>query len=76
VLYLLVNTKLVDPGNGRVLKKARKLVYPETADPKAPFAGDASGFKRAFVDAARPALRDNLKAIGLLEKSGVEPRLS
>jgi hypothetical protein len=68
VLYLLVNTKLVDPGNGKVLKKARKMVYPETADLKALFAGDASGFKRAFVEAARPALRDNLKAIGLLAK--------
>jgi hypothetical protein len=66
VLYLLVNTKLVDPANGKVLKKARKMVYPETADPKSLFAGDASGFKRAFVEAARPALRDNLKAIGLL----------
>jgi len=68
VLYLLVSTKLVDPVSGKVLSKARKFVYPETADPKVLFAGDASAFKQAFAAAGRAALKDDLRTIGLIRK--------
>jgi hypothetical protein len=68
VLYLLVSAKLVDPATGKVIKKARKMVYPETADPRALFAGDASGFKQAFAAAGREALQSDLRSLGLLRK--------
>ena len=68
VLYVLVSTKLVDPASGKVISKARKMVYPETADAKTLFAGDASAFKRTFAAAGRDALRSNLRSMGLLPK--------
>jgi hypothetical protein len=68
VLYVLVSTKLVDPASGKVIRKARKMVYPETADARTLFAGDASGFKKAFAAAGRDALRSNLRSMGLLPK--------
>jgi hypothetical protein len=68
MLFVYVNTKLVDPVTGRTIAKARKYVYPDPGDLDALFAGDASGFKRAFIDAARPALRDDLRRIGLLPR--------
>jgi len=72
VLYLLVSTKLVDPATGRVIRKARRMVYPETADPRALFAGDASGFKQAFAAAGREALRSDLRSVGLLPRQPAE----
>lgn len=68
VLYLLVSTRLVDPASGKVLKKARKFVDPEVAEPKALFADDAGAFKQAFAAAGRSALKDNLRSLGLLAK--------
>ena len=68
VLYVLVSTKLVDPASGKVLRKADKLVYPDTGDPSTLFAGDASAFKQAFALAGRDALRSNLRSLGLLPK--------
>lgn len=68
VLYLLVSAKLVDPVSGKVLRKARKFVYPEVADPRTLFAGDASAFKHAFAAAGRSALKDALRSLGLLAK--------
>jgi hypothetical protein len=68
VLYVLVSTKLVDPASGKVISKARKMVYPETADARTLFAGDASAFKRTFAAAGRDALRSNLRSMGLVPK--------
>jgi hypothetical protein len=68
VLYVLVSTKLVDPATGKVVSKARRMVYPETADAKALFAGDASAFKQTFAAAGRDALRSNLRSMGLVPK--------
>jgi hypothetical protein len=68
VLYVLVSSKLVDPGSGRVISKARKMVYPETADARTLFSGDASAFKRTFAAAGRDALRSNLRSMDLLPK--------
>jgi hypothetical protein len=67
-LWLLVYTKLVDPATGKVIKSARKIVYPEVADARTLFADDASGFKHAFAAAGRDALRSNLRSMGLLPK--------
>lgn len=68
VLYLLVNTRLVDPESGKVIKKAREFVYPDVPEPRALFAGDASAFKQAFAAAGRSALKDTLRSLGLLAK--------
>jgi len=68
VLYVLVSTKLVDPASGKVLKKARKFVYPDVSEPRVLFADDASAFKQAFAAAGRPALKDTLRTLGLLAK--------
>lgn len=68
VLYLLVSTRLVDPASGKVLKKARKFVYPDVAEPRKLFADDASAFKQAFAAAGRSALKDNLRNLGLRVK--------
>ena len=68
VLYLLVNTRLVDPASGKVIKKARKFVYPDVPEPRALFADDASAFKQAFAGAGRSALKDTLRSLGLLAK--------
>lgn len=68
VLYVLVSTKLVDPVTGQLIRKARKMVYPETADANTLFAGDASAFKQTFAAAGRDALRSNLRSMGLLPK--------
>jgi len=70
VLYVLVSTKLVDPATGQVVRKARKMVYPETADARTLFAGDASAFKQTFAAAGRDALRSNLRSMGLVPKQG------
>jgi hypothetical protein len=67
-LVLLVYTKLVDPGTGKVMKKASQVVYPEVADAQTLLAGDASGFKETFAKTARKALRSNLRGMGLLPK--------
>jgi len=68
LLYMLVSTKLVDPATGKVIRKARRMVYPETADARALFAGDASAFKQTFAAAGRAAIKDALRSIGLLPK--------
>jgi hypothetical protein len=63
-MFLFIATHLVDPATGRVLKRARKMVYDHGHKLGTLFAGDASGFKTAFNDLARRALADDLRAIG------------
>jgi hypothetical protein len=67
-LVLLVYTKLVDPGTGKVMKKASKVLYPEVADAQTLLADDASEFKEVFAATARKGLRSNLRSMGLLPK--------
>lgn len=67
LLFIYVQVKLVDPATGRTLAKDREYVSPSVRDAASLFGEDASGFKRAFSDAAHLALGDILQKIGLLQ---------